>query len=350
MTTGEGATSAKAVRDASEAFQVRNTGFDPMGPVVCSKVVGSGRTVNYIDDGGAWAVPLLFLGGAGTTVRAFRLLEFARSFRRELGIRVVSVERNGLGQSVFDPAVGLDEYAADVWSLLDTLGIGQVSVLAISGGGPYAAAIIAARPAQVRSLHLACAFAERPERADALMEADAVAADPVAWWRFPADSSIHSIPGFVDSVIEEATRGLFAKGRDVPPDGLSQAFRLYESEPLRDLTSVQAPAFLYWGSADELVPLEQMGRWTAALAGTAMVERVYAGEGHDVQYRHWDQILADVKFLGGRIVASRGGRTQLIVPEEEAEFLAAGGILGIAAWQRPTDAPPEPFLGPTLQR
>ncbi|MET3719246.1 MULTISPECIES: alpha/beta hydrolase [unclassified Arthrobacter] len=339
----------EALTDAVEAIQVRNSGFDPLGPVVCSAVVGSGRTVNYIDDGAAGAVPLLFLGGAGTTVRAFRLLEFARSFRQEMGIRVVSVERNGLGQTVFDPAVGPDEYAADVWSLLDTLNIGQVSVLAISGGGPYAAAIIAARPGQVRSLHLACAFAEMLEGADAPMEPESVAADPVAWWRFPAESSVHSIPGFVDSVIEEATRGLFAKGRDVPPDGLRQAFGLYASEPLRDLSAVQAPVFLYWGSADELVPLEQMRRWTAALAGRETVERVYPGEGHDVQYRHWDQILADVKFLGRRIVASCGGRTHLIVPEEETDFLAAGGILGLAAWQKPANAALQAFPGPKFQ-
>ncbi|WP_426976152.1 alpha/beta fold hydrolase [Pseudarthrobacter sp. O4] len=329
--------------DAVEAIQVRNSGFDPMGPVVRTAVVGSGRTVNYIDDddGGAGAVPLLFLGGAGTTVRAFRLLEFARSFRQELGIRVVSVERNGLGQTAFDPAVGSAEYAEDVWSLLDTLGIGQVSVIAISGGGPYAATIIAARPGRVRSLHLACAFGEMLEGADSHLEAGTVAADPVAWWRFPAESSVHSIPGFRDSVIEEATRGLFAKGRDVSPEGLRQAFELYASQPLPDLSSVRAPVFLYWGSADELVPLAQMERWKSALAGRETVERVYPGEGHDVQYRHWDQILADVAFLGGRIVASSDGRTQLIVPMEEEGFLAAGGVLGLAAWQDPAGAPVE---------
>lgn len=271
--------------------------------------------------------------------RAFRLLEFARSFRQELGIRVVSVERNRLGQTAFDPAVGFAEYAEDVWSLLDTLGIDQVSVIAISGGGPYAARIAVARPGRVRSLHLACAFGELLEGVGARFEADIVAADPVAWWRFPAESSVQAIPGFNDSVIEEATRGLFAKGLDVAPEGLRQAFELYASQPLPDLSSVLAPVFLYWGSAGQLVPLAQMERWKSALERRETVERVYPGEGHDVQYRHWDQILADVKFLGGRIVASRDGRTQLIGPEAEAEFLAAGGTLGLAAWQDPVAAP-----------
>ncbi|MGY4541418.1 non-heme chloroperoxidase [Arthrobacter sp. UYNi723] len=324
---------------AVDGIQVRNSGFDPLGPEVRSAVVGSGRTVNYIDDGDAGAVPLLFLGGAGTTVRAFRLLEFARSFRQELGIRVVSVERNGLGQSEFDPAVGFAEYAEDVWSLLDSLGIGQVSVIAISGGGPYAARLVSSRPDRVRSLHLACAFGELIEGAGARFDVGAVASDPVAWWRFPAESSVHAIPGFDDSVIEEATRGLFARGRDQVPEGLQQAFELYAATRLPDLSAVRAPVFLYWGSTDELVPLVQMDLWKAAFdvgksgAGRTLVERVYLGEGHDVQYRHWDQIMADVAYLGSRIVASREGRTLLIDPAHEQQFVAAGGTLGLAGWE-----------------
>lgn len=321
---------------------VRNSAFDPLGPDVRTAPVVSGRTVNYIDDGDPGQVPLLFLGGAGTTVRAFHLLDFARSFRQELGIRVVSVERNGLGQSEFDPAVGFTEYAEDVWSLLDSLGIGTVSVVAISGGGPYAARLMAARPDRIRSLHLACAFAEPIDGVGVAFDAGTIAADPVAWWRFPAESSTHAIPGFEDSAIEEATRGMFARGRDRVPEGLQQAFELYATTALPDLSAVSAPAFMYWGNGDELVPLVHLDRWKAALQtettagsvpGRTLVERVYPGEGHDVQYRHWDQILVDVAYLGDRIVASKEGQTLLIDPTFEEQFLAAGGTLGLAAWE-----------------
>lgn len=325
-----------------DGIQVRNSGFDPLGPAVHNLLAASGRSVNYIDDGDPDAVPLVFLGGAGTTVRAFRLLEFARSFRQELGIRVISVERNGLGQSEFDPTVGFAEYAEDLWSVLDSLDIGIVSVIAISGGGPYAAHLVAAQPDRIRSLHLACAFGESIEGAGPRFDADTVAADPVAWWRFPAESSVHTIPGFDDSVIEEATRGLFAKGRDRTPEGLQQAFDLYATTPLPNLAAVRAPVFLYWGNTDELVPLTQLDRWKASLdtgttrvrvPGRTLVERVYPGEGHDVQYRHWDQILVDVAYLGSRIVASRAGETLLLDPAHVELFQAAGGTLGLAAWE-----------------
>ncbi|WP_434618920.1 alpha/beta fold hydrolase [Arthrobacter sp. A5] len=317
---------------------VLQQGFDPLGPTVRSTVVGSGRTVNFIDEGRPDWQPLLFLGGAGTTVRAFRLMEFARSFREQLRIRIISVERNGLGQTPFDPAVGFVEYGADVWSLLDSLDIGPVSVVAISGGGPYAAWFAAEWPERVRSLHLACAYAENGDAGAVPFNAEKIAEDPADWWRFPANSPVHRVPGFDDSVIEEATRGVFARGRDVSPQGLSQAFELCGNTPLPDLSRVDAPVFTYWGSADPAVPLAQLERWRAALPNVVK-NRIYQHEGHDVQYRHWDQILADVAFLGARVVVSVSGKTLLAAPEHAADMLAAGGEVGLAAWAQ-TGPPP----------
>lgn len=318
-------------------IDVGQTGFDSLGPVVRSAEVDSGRTVQFIDEGRSAGLPLIFLGGAGATVRAFRLMEFARTFREQLGIRIISVERNGLGQTPFNPVVGFKEYADDVWSLLDHLGIGRASIVAISGGGPYAAHLAAAYPGRVRSLHLACAYAESIGAEGIDFELSQVAADPVSWWTFAAGSSVHKIPGFVDSVIEEATRGVFAKGRDAAPEGLRQAFELYARTPLPDLGSVDAPVFMYWGSEDTLVPDKHIERWQRSLDadrhGHDVMERIYSGEGHDVQYRHWDQILTDVVYLGSMILVSVGGKTFIVDARKERSLLDSGGHLGLAAWQ-----------------
>jgi non-heme chloroperoxidase len=308
--------------------------FDPLGPTVETATVATGRTVRYIDEGERDWTTLLWFGGAGTTVRAFRLLEFARSLREELRIRVVSVERNGLGETPFDPDVGFAEHAADVWALLDGLGVAQVSLAAISGGGPYAAHVAASAPERIRSLHLLCAFSERLGGL-AAPAVEEIAADPAAWWRYPASSSVHRIPGFVASTVEEATASVFARGRDEAPDGLRHAFALYADTPVPDLAGVSAPAFLYWGDADELIPTTHLERWRAALPNVA-VTRVYPGEGHDVQYRHWDQVLADVAFLGEKIVVAQEGQTLLVDPARAEELLADGGVLGLAAWAETT--------------
>jgi len=308
--------------------------FDPLGPPVRTATLPTGRTVRYIDEGERGWISLVWFGGAGTSVRAFRLVEFARTLREELRVRAISVERNGLGETPFDPQAGYPEYAADVWALLDRLGIDEASLMGISGGGPYAAHVAALSPARVRSLHLACVYAERLSNAG-LPPAEEIAADPAAWWRYPASSPIHRIPGFSESALEEATASLFARGRDAPPEGLAKAFVLYAERPLPDLSAVDAPAFLYWGDADDVVPAAHLERWRSALPNVAAL-RIYEGEGHDVQYRHWDQVLADVAYLGEKVVVSVAGRTLLVDRDRAQALLAADATPGLAAWTEQT--------------
>ncbi len=327
---------------------VVQAGFDSLGPSVSTMPVGSGRTVRYIDEGDAAWPALVFFGGAGTTVRAFRLLEFARTLREQLGVRVLSVERNGLGQTPFDPAVGLAEHAADVWSLLERRGVEEASLIAISGGGPYAARVAFEHPARVRSLHIACAVSERLGELPATDLLESVIADPVGWWTYPPESEVHRIPGFADSVLEEATREGYVRGVGGSADGLRQAFELYGSAAMPDLSAVLAPAFLYWGSDDRAVPLEHLERWRAALGNVREI-RVYEGEGHDTQYRHWDQILTDVAFLGERTIVCHDGRAVLAEPERAAELLRRGATLGLCGWSDPAPLAmtSAPDAGPT---
>jgi hypothetical protein len=81
--------------------------------------------------------------------------------------------------------------------------------------------------------------------------------------------------------IEVLSRG----GNSRVPEGRQQAFELYATTPLPDLSAVRAPVFLYWGNTDELVPLSHLDRWKAALEtgtsarlrGCTLVERVYPG-------------------------------------------------------------------------
>jgi non-heme chloroperoxidase len=308
---------------------VAQRSFDPLGPDVHAVRVRSGRTVRMIDEGDQDWPAMLFFGGAGTSVRAFGLFEFARSRRCQLGVRVVSVERNGLGQTPFDPSVGFAEHAADVWSVLDRLGITTASLVAISGGGPYAAHVASAAPGRVRSLHLACTVGAPP--GPGAFDVAAVAADPVRWWAFPAGSPTRRIPGFTAATVDEAVRARFALGRDTPPDGLEQASALYAGTALPELSLLPGPVFLYWGEADATVPLAHLDSWRAVLPPGPTV-RLYPGEGHDVHYRHWDQILADVATLGYQIVVTRQGQTRLVGPARAADLLARGGSPGLAAW------------------
>jgi len=205
---------------------------------------------------------MVFFGGLGTDVNAFYETEFAREVRERLQLRAISVERNGFGMTALDESLGFADAVDDVLAVLESLGVRRFAVVAISGGAPFAAALAARVPHRVLSLHLAAA-----------------AAGPLV-----AETGTASI--------------LYGNPRQLALDpALAHEWQLLISEPLPDLSGLYAPAFLYWGAADEVVPVEHVREWRRILPRVAAL-RGYPGEGHDVQYRHWEQILRDVAGLG----------------------------------------------------
>ena len=58
---------------------------------------------------------------------------------QRLGVRLIAVDRPGVGSSSFQPKRHLSDWPADIIALADGLGLSRFSVLGYSGGGPYAA-------------------------------------------------------------------------------------------------------------------------------------------------------------------------------------------------------------------
>ncbi len=221
-----------------------------------------GRVVRFVDEGSPDWRTVVFFGGLGTDVNAFYETEFARELREQLRLRFVSIERNGFGMTPLDESLGYADAVDDVLSVLEPLGVRRFAIVAISAGAPFAAALAARVPRRVLSLHLAAA-----------------AAGPLV-----ARCGTASV--------------LYANERELELDpALAHEWRLLVSEPLPDLSGLHAPAYLYWGSADDVVPAAHVREWRRVLPRVAAL-RGYAGEGHDVQYRHWEQILLDVAGLG----------------------------------------------------
>ena len=220
------------------------------------------RPVRFLDEGEPGWRPFVFFGGLGTDLEAFYDTEFARSTRERLRLRAISVERNGFGMTAFDPTLGYADAVDDGLDVLVDCGVDRFAVVAISGGAPFAAALCARVPARVLSLHLAAA-----------------AAGPL--------------------IATCGTAGaLYGHPRQLSGDpALAHEWDLLGRVPLPDLSAMHAPAYLYWGTADEVVPPAHVLEWRRAL-GTVAAVRAYPGEGHNVQYRHWEQILLDIAGLG----------------------------------------------------
>jgi pimeloyl-ACP methyl ester carboxylesterase len=239
---------------------------------------------------------VVFFGGIGTSAGALSITEFARAQRDDLRLRFISVERNGFGATPFLAGLGFTEAVEDVLAVLARLDIATFSVVAISGGGPYAARLLARVPERLASVHLAAATSGGAlmglgEAADVVGDVEAIARDPEAFWEFPPESPVHDIPGFVAAARREGRRALGDRVRAAA--ALRHEMALLGSEDLPDLRDVGAPTFLYWGEDDAIVPLAHAVRWQQAL-GSLGTTRTYPAEGHDVQYLHWGDILRDI--------------------------------------------------------
>jgi non-heme chloroperoxidase len=318
--------------------------FDHIGAEVHSLTTRPGRTSYYIDEGQSDWTPVVFIGGAGTSLEAFQLTEFARTSREALGVRVISVERNGFGESELDTSLGYADYDAEVLAVLDHLGIDRFAIMAISGGGAYAAHLAAEAGDRVRSLHIAAAVASTlpgrtPPRACTLTVDQLNAANvafthfPKVWWAVAPDSPVLAVPGWQAEAYLDAARSFFVGGQLGAPDALTHETLLpCGADAVIDPDDITAPAYLYWGATDTSVPPSVMAVWQAALGSKVVRATVYPDEGHTVQYRHWDQTLADIAGFGDHTVICEHGRTRL-VPERRAQrSLERGASLGLCAW------------------
>ncbi len=313
--------------------------FDYMGPTVQTITVEGGRQVAYVDTGPTDGKAVLFLGGTGTSAAVTRLTDFLRGMREDLNLRLISVGRAGFGQS--DPAEDwtFDDYAAEAEQVLDELGIGEVSVMAISGGGPYSAAFAARNPERIRSIHLAAAtsLATRSSLCDAPPEKmketmDDYAAHPLKWWAFPEDSPTHRIPGFASAAGDDGARTFGMAGQKGSGAAEVAEYRRYCDLSLPDVSQVEAPVYIYQGGLDTLVTPVHADRWEQVYPNIA-ARRDYPEGGHDVQYRHWDQILVDMAGMGDELVVCMNGESKLVPTGDGDTAIGNGATLGICAWQ-----------------
>ena len=316
--------------------------FDSIGTPVQSMATREGRTVHFTDTGEAGWTPVLFLGGVGTSGRAPELVAFLDTMRKRLKLRIISVERNGLGDTAFDPKWTFDDYNSEVGQVLGHLGIDRFSLVAISGGGAYAGHIVQAMPQRIASWHMLAAVStagantERCQQDEATFAAQLgpQVAAPRIWWDMPKDGVSAHVRGFTDRTADEGARAFFIAGQNGDPRGVAREYKRFCAPPA-DVSALTAPAYFYYGEADPAVPPLHGQYWASKVKGKVTF-RSYPGEGHDVQYRHWDQVMLDIAGFGSSTLVCDAGRAHLVAGNLNPHKLAEGRTLGVCAWQAKT--------------
>jgi len=115
-------------------------------------ILPDGRKLSYAEFGKPDGHPVLYCHGS-YSARLEPLLVGEEVFR-QYGLRVIAVDRPGMGESDFLPNREYTDFTRDIVFLADSLGIEKFSILAISGGGPYAAACAANIPQRISKVVL----------------------------------------------------------------------------------------------------------------------------------------------------------------------------------------------------
>jgi len=105
-----------------------------------------GRTLGWAEFGAPDGQPVLYFHGfPGCRMEA----GLADAVAREIGLRIIAVDRPGFGLSAFQPGRTLADWPGDVAQLADALGLDRFRALGLSGGAPYLLACAAAIPERI---------------------------------------------------------------------------------------------------------------------------------------------------------------------------------------------------------
>lgn len=112
--------------------------------------VGPGRSLGFAEYGNPHGAPVVWFHG--TPGGRHQVTPRARACADAMGIRLVVVERPGIGESTRHIYPNIAAAADDVLALADRLGVHRFATAGLSGGGPYALACAARAPERVTAV------------------------------------------------------------------------------------------------------------------------------------------------------------------------------------------------------
>lgn len=281
------------------------------------QVLGDGRSVGFDDVGDPAGIPVLFVHGTPDSRRSRHPDD---DIAAHLGIRLVAVDRPGIGLSDPDPEATVASFADDAVALAEALGVERWRILAWSAGAPYGLAVAARHPDRVERVVVVAglvpfeAYAEpgildqadggrwmvaelgaelgpRGLATEALPMLAPHPCDPELAREFVLEQAdprrrreLDAVPGAVEAmaagVVDAVARGT---------DGLRRDLELQVEPADVDWSAVRCPVELVYADRDSTTPVD-FGRWWAHRLPWAELT-VEEGAGHLVALTHWSELL-----------------------------------------------------------
>jgi pimeloyl-ACP methyl ester carboxylesterase len=255
-----------------------------------------GLTLSYADQGDESGPVLVLLPGPTDSWRSYApVLD-----RMPLRIRTVAVSQRGHGDSD-KPATGyrVEDFAADVVSFLDALGIDRAVLAGHSGSCLFARRVAIDQPGRVAGLILEASptTLRGNARLEALVTSVAGLRDPIdpGFARaFVVDTSSDQLePAALNQLVNELLK--------VPARVWQEMFTsLLAYDDLADLGRVAARTLLIWGDSDGLIGREMQEQLAALLPCEDLL--MYAGVGHTPRWEDPSRFATDAATFVERLL------------------------------------------------
>ena len=252
-----------------------------------SMTIADGGTVSYTDVGPPDGVPIVYCHGAPGSRLDVVWLEDAFA---EAGVRVVSLDRPGMGRSSPSPGRTIADWPRQVESVADHLGLDRFAVMGLSSGGPYVVACAALCPdrvvaaavvAGVTDMCWSAAFDDFLDDEQTIMrigdEADAHAwcvehygADGARFFDGHMDLSPPDARVMEDELILSGLLPTFGEAFVQGVAGYAQDITVQAQGWNFDVGAIRCPVGVFHGEQDTIVPISH-GRHTAdVIAGAEL--------------------------------------------------------------------------------
>lgn len=272
-----------------------------------------GRALGYADLGDPVGFPVIYChGGLSSRIDAVSAAEPARA----AGVRLLAVDRPGIGLSDRHQGSGLADWADDIAGLTARLGIGRFAAMGWSGGGSHAAALGYYQPNRVSDVVLIASVVppDWPGMMDQINMMDRVflrLSGRGALLDRAAFAALGTLARSAPAIlIHVTTRGLSqqssaALNRDpqefalataegmVNTGGVLDDYRIWNRDWGFDLRALAVPVHIWQGSADEFVPADWSRRMAAMIPGAVLT--IVPDAGHFVARDHWGEIFAAIR-------------------------------------------------------
>lgn len=273
-----------------------------------------GRALWYIEYGDSKGKPVFFFHGWPGSRFSGQETDIAA---KKIGVRVISIDRPGIGLSDFQKDRTLLDWPDDVVELADYLHISRFSLLGVSGGGPYTAACAYKIPERIIKAGIVVGLAP----VDVPGNLDGMAFfNKLSWANYHRFPFLRTLAGIIAAIEHryfpalgkliafptKEDRALFqeaVKNKAGEEIGIRQAFQQGVKGPIHELkvytddwgfklSDIQVKTYLWYGAKDKNVSIN-MGRYYHEQIKRSKLF-IDPNGGHLARYKFEEKILREL--------------------------------------------------------